>query len=163
MQRTRTDRKLSIRIILSFPLHLPLFQNFNVHLLFPERDSKLNSSVWRFCKHNFKVCFPSSFTVQWVEEEHLECLALNTDAREMHWSNTWLTFLWIVFLFIFPGRVTCCQLKEIGKNGCCIVTNMSSYLCNQALSVINKDEKLKVTVWQSMLDNPRWIIQIDSN
>lgn len=39
-------RKLSIRINLSlflfFLLHLPLFQNFNVQLLFPERDGKFN-------------------------------------------------------------------------------------------------------------------------
>lgn len=136
-------------MILSLPLHLPLFQNFNVHFLLPERHSKLNLSVQMFHKQNFKVCFPSSFTVQWVAE-HLQCMALNIDGTEMCWSSAWFTFVWIVFLFIFLGWVTCCHLKEIWRNGSCVVRNTSSYLCNQALSGICKNDKLKVTVRQSM-------------
>lgn len=54
-------------------------------LLFPERDTKLNLSVWRFCKQNFKLCFQTSSTVQWVEEQHLQFMALNTDGREVCW------------------------------------------------------------------------------
>lgn len=131
-------------LILSFPLHLPLFQNFNVRF-FPERHTKLNLSVQMLHKQNFKVCFPSSFTVQWIGE-YLQCMALYTHAAEMFWRNTWLAFVWIVLLFIFSGWGICCHLKEIRENGSCVLRNTHSYLCNQALSVICKNDKLKVTL-----------------